>query len=119
MSESIKARSANVSQKVAQGAGLAGCHGRMCDAFRANVLRQFMTGANWVAHPLVAGIPDFEVKSERYCLHIDPANHVPVTSWFPTVSWYHSPNGTVDMPVVWTRSWGDGFITTPWGIGKM
>lgn len=65
-----------------------------------------MTGANWVAHPLVAGIPDFEVTGERYCLHIDPSNHVPVTSWFPTVSWYHSPNGTVDMPVVWTRSWG-------------
>lgn len=127
MSELTKVRAANVSYAVARGTGLAGCHGGMCDAFRANVLWQFMTGANWVAHPggdgvsylitmrdqshpLVAGIPDFEVKSEQYYLHVDPANHVLATTRFPTVSWYHSPNGTVDMPVAWTRSWGLGRV---------
>jgi type 1 glutamine amidotransferase len=37
--------------------GLAGCHGGMCDAFRKNVAWQFMTGANWVAHPGGDGVP--------------------------------------------------------------
>jgi hypothetical protein len=127
MSELTKQRARNVSYAVARGTGLAGCHGGMCDAFRSNVLWQFMTGANWVAHPggddvsymvkmtnpphpLVAGIPDFEVKSEQYYLHVDPANHVLATTRFPIVSWYHSPNGAVDMPVAWTRSWGLGRV---------
>src|SRR3954470_20161599 len=33
------------------GVGLAGCHGGMCDAFRQDTEWQFMTGAQWVAHP--------------------------------------------------------------------
>lgn len=117
----------NVSEAVASGVGLAGCHGGMCDAFRDNVLWQFMTGANWVAHPggdgvdykvnitqpnhqLVSGIVDFKVKSEQYYLHIDPANDVLASTTFPTVPWYHSPNGPVEMPVAWTRSWGHGRV---------
>jgi uncharacterized protein len=99
----------------------------MCDAFRANTLWQFMTGANWVAHPggdgvkyrvtitrpeheLVQGINDFDVATEQYYLHVDPSNHVLATTAFPTVTWYHSPNGAVEMPVVWTRSWGHGRV---------
>ena len=127
MGEIDKARVENVSYAVSRGTGLAGCHGGMCDAFRNNVLWQFMTGANWVAHPggdgvryavqirdrdhpLVAGIEDFEVESEQYYLHVDPANHVLATTRFPTVDWYHSPNGPVDMPVAWTRRWGEGRV---------
>jgi len=41
----------NISEAVANGTGLAGCHGGMCDAFRKDVLWQFLTGGNWVAHP--------------------------------------------------------------------
>ena len=41
----------NVSQAVAAGVGMAGCHGGMCDAFRNNTTWQFITGAQWVAHP--------------------------------------------------------------------
>ena len=26
------------------------------------------------------------------------------------VTWYHSPNGAVDMPVAWTRAWGLGRV---------
>jgi len=26
------------------------------------------------------------------------------------VTWYHSPNGPVDMPVAWTRQWGLGRV---------
>lgn len=116
----------NVSKAVARGTGLAGCHGGMCDAFRETPLWQFMTGANWVAHPggdgvqyrvqitsddpLVAGIPDFDVTSEQYYLHVDPANRVLATTRTDVVTWYHSPNGPVDMPVVWTRDWGLGRV---------
>ena len=127
MSELSKEAATNVSEAVSRGTGLAGCHGGMCDAFRENVLWQFMTGANWVAHPggdginytvqitdpeneLVAGISDFQVSSEQYYLHVDPANHVLATTRFPTVTWYHSPNGAVYMPVAWIRRWGLGRI---------
>lgn len=127
MGQIEKHRVENLSRAVAYGTGLAGCHGGMCDAFRDNVLWQFMTGANWVAHPggdgvayrvdirdpdhpLVAGISDFEVLSEQYYLHVDPANHVLATTRFPQVNWFHSPNGPVDMPVAWTRRWGEGRV---------
>ncbi|SLN30695.1 Trehalose utilization [Pseudoruegeria aquimaris] len=127
MSEIAKESVQNVSEAVARGTGLAGVHGGMCDAFRGNTLWQFMTGGNWVAHPggdgvryrvnianstspLVAGIADFEVESEQYYLHVDPAVEVLATTRFPVVTWYHSPNGPVDMPVAWTKRWGLGRV---------
>jgi type 1 glutamine amidotransferase len=127
MSELSKGAALNVSDAVSKGTGLAGCHGGMCDAFRSNTLWQCMTGANWVSHPggdgvayrvniserdheLTAGIDDFDVSSEQYYLHIDPANKVLATTRFPTVPWLHSPNGPVDMPVIWTRRWGLGRV---------
>ncbi len=126
MSQTTREAATNVSEAVARGTGLAGCHGGMCDAFRDMPLWQFMTGANWVAHPggdgvkhrvqitsddpLVAGIPDFEVQTEQYYLHTDPANTVLATTRTDVVTWYHSPNGAVDMPVAWTRHWGHGRV---------
>jgi type 1 glutamine amidotransferase len=127
MSQIEKQRAINVSEAVAHGAGIAGCHGGMCDAFRDNVLWQFMTGANWVAHPggdgidytvnivdktspLTEGLSDFAVKSEQYYLHVDPAVHVLATAEFPTFNWYHTPNGKVQMPVAWTKRWGMGRV---------
>ena len=126
MSELSREAAHNISEQVARGTGLAGCHGGMCDAFRNNVLWQFMTGANWVAHPggdgvphrvkitsddpLVEGIADFDVKTEQYYLHVDPANTVLATTRTDVVTWYHSPNGAVDMPVAWTRRWGLGRV---------
>ena len=117
----------NVSAAVQNGVGLAGCHGGMCDAFRENVDWQFMTGGQWVAHPgndgveyrvniashssvLVEGIEDFDVKSEQYYLHVDPAVEVLATTRFPTVPGPHSLNKPVDMPVVWTKRWGVGRV---------
>lgn len=116
-----------VFEAVANGVGLAGCHGGMCDSFRQNVQWQFVTGGNWVSHPggdgvnytvnikngsspLVEGLRDFEVSSEQYYLHVDPAVEVLATTRFPVVNWYHSPNGEVDMPVVWTKCWGHGRV---------
>ncbi|GHU64130.1 hypothetical protein FACS189447_00270 [Spirochaetia bacterium] len=116
-----------LSEAIGGGVGMAGCHGGMCDAFRFNILYQFITGANWVAHPgcdgvkykvniisksnpLTEGIKDFEVASEQYYLHVDPANEVLATTRFPTIKWYHSANGEVDVPQVWTRKWGHGRV---------
>jgi type 1 glutamine amidotransferase len=104
-----------VSEAVARGTGLTGCNGSMCDAFRDNSLWQFIIVANWVAHPggngvkqrvtitsddaLFSGIPDFDVETEQYYLHTDPANNVLATTRTGVVKWYQSPNGAVDMPV--------------------
>jgi type 1 glutamine amidotransferase len=99
----------------------------MCDAFRESVQWQFMTGGNWVAHPggdgieymvnvkhssspLVDGINDFLVKSEQYYMHVDPSIEVLATTRFPSVTWYHSSNREVDVPVVWTKRWGVGRV---------
>ena len=117
----------NVSKAVASGVGLAGVHGGMCDSFRFNTEWQFMTGGQWVSHPggdgidytvnirrgsspLVEGIEDFQVCSEHYYLHIDPAIEVLATTRFPLVNYYHAANKPVDMPVVWTKYWGHGRV---------
>lgn len=116
-----------VLEAVASGVGIAGCHGGMCDAFRNNVDWQFMTGGQWVAHPgndgisytvnikpvpspIVEGIADFQVKSEQYYLHVDPAVCVLATTRFPVADGRHTGNGIVDMPVVWTKYWGTGRV---------
>jgi type 1 glutamine amidotransferase len=116
-----------VSEAVANGTGIAGCHGGMCDAFRQSVQWQFMTGGNWVSHPggdgikymvnikhssssIVTGLKDFQVKSEQYYLHVDPAIEVLATTRFPTVTRYHSANGEVDVPIAWTKRWGVGRV---------
>jgi type 1 glutamine amidotransferase len=111
------------------GVGLAGCHGGMCDAFRKNCDWQFMTGGQWVAHPgndgvkykinikdpdhpVTKGIKDFDVASEQYYLHVDPAVRVLATTTFPTpgVEGPHTPNGHFDMPQVWTKYYGKGRV---------
>lgn len=111
---------------VARGVGIAGCHGGMCDAFREATDYQFMTGGQWVAHPgndgvtykvrivadhfITAGIPDFEVTSEQYYMHVDPSNTVLAVTRFPVADGPHAPNGPFDMPVVWTRLYGQGRV---------
>lgn len=126
MSSIEKERSEAVAAAVAAGVGLAGCHGGMCDAFRNDVLWQFMTGAQWVAHPgndgvdyrvrvtsdheVVAGIGDFDVKTEQYYLHVDPAVKVHAVTDFPVVDGPHAANGPVAMPVVFTKMWGQGRV---------
>ncbi len=115
-----------VTKAVAAGVGLGGCHG-MCAAFRDCVQWQFLTGGNWVSHPggddveytvnisnssssLVEGIGDFEITSEQYYLLVDPVVEVLATTRFPTVDGYHCSNGVVDMPVAWTKRWGEGRV---------
>lgn len=99
------------------GVGLAGLHGGMCDSFRNETEYQFMTGGQWVAHPgndtatyrvlidgeaspITEGVEDFEVTTEQYYMHVDPANRVLATTRF----------GATVMPVVWTKMWGKGRV---------
>ncbi len=126
MSTIGKDQALNACAAVASGVGIAGCHGGMCDAFRDNVDWQFMTGAQWVAHPgndgveygvritstdpVVAGIGDFQVKTEQYYLHVDPAVQVHAVCDFPVVDGPHAPNGPVAMPLVFTKRWGQGRV---------
>ncbi len=117
----------NLSRAVGAGVGLAGCHGGMCDSFREDTEWQFMTGGQWVSHPggdgvrytvnirhgsspITQGLGDFEVESEHYYLHVDPAIEVLATTRFPIVPYYHISNRPVDMPVAWTKFWGNGRV---------
>ena len=112
---------------IADGLGVAGCHGGMCDAFRDSPEWQFMTGGQWVAHPgndrvtynvhitnkihpITAGIEKFSVTTEQYYMHIDPAIDVLATTAFPNAPGPHTPNGPLDMPVMWTKLYGEGKI---------
>ena len=119
---------AAVLEAVASGVGIAGTHGGMCDAFRQDVNWQFMTGAQWIAHPgndgtkyrvnirrgasspIIDGIEDFDVVSEQYCLHVDPCINVLATTRLPVKGGYHVTNGEYDMPVLYTKMWGYGRV---------
>lgn len=118
----------NVCKAIAEGTGLAGCHGGMCDAFRNSTEWQFMTGSQWVAHPgndgvtyrvnikksssseIIRDIDDFTVCSEQYYIHVDPCVEVLATTRFGEVDGPHLANGPVDVPVVYTKRWGKGKV---------
>lgn len=116
-----------VCSAVARGTGIAGCHGGMCDSFRTATEWHFMTGGQWVSHPgndgvryrvqiadrehpITKGIDDFEIVSEQYYMHVDPAVKVLATTRFPVAEGPHSTNGPVDMPVSWTKRYGQGKV---------
>ena len=126
MGEMSQKQENNICNAVSKGAGIAGCHGGMCDAFRNNVNWQFMTGAQWVAHPgnsevtytvnlkknniFTDGLDDFNYSGEQYYLHVDPAITVYATTNFPICEGNHSSNGKVSMPVIFTKKWGNGKV---------
>ena len=80
-------------EAVGSGVGLAGWHGGIIDSFRQETVYQFMTGAQWVAHPgncipsykvhvadkhheITRGIGDFELRvlpdaHERECMFLE------------------------------------------------
>lgn len=125
MSEISGQQCANVCRAVAEGAGLAGCHGGMCDSFRQSTDWQFMTGAQWVAHPggivdytvqvdpaspFCEGLSDFAVTSEQYYIHVDPVAKVHATTTFVLKNGPHAANGEAVVPVVITKMWGEGRV---------
>lgn len=116
-------------EAVRGGVGIAGLHGGMGDAFRNATEYQFMVGGQWVAHPgganvtytvhitdvpspITAGVNDFQITSEQYYMHVDPANTVLATTRFEF-------NGAV-VPAVWTKMWGEGrvFYCSPGHVAK-
>jgi len=116
----------NICLAVENGAGIAGCHGGMCDSFRDSTNWQFMTGAQWVAHPgnstatytvnmkkdnpFTGDLEDFTYTGEQYYMHVDPAVKVYATTDFPTAQGPHTSNGKVTMPVVFTKYWSKGKV---------
>jgi type 1 glutamine amidotransferase len=122
-------------QAVAEGAGFAGWHGGVLDAFRENVDFQWMIGGQWVAHPgdcvssyrvdvvdtghpVTRGIQSFSMTdTEQYYCHVDPSNHVLCTTTFTGEYGDNTRyvSGTV-MPYAWTRTWGKGRVfVAGWG----
>ncbi len=109
---------------IRNGAGLAGWHGGIGDAFRQNVEFQFMVGGQWVSHPggvidyrvnitdpediVTRGLQDFDMHSEQYYMHVDPNVKVMATTRF---TGDHAPwiDGCV-MPVVWKKYYGTGRV---------
>lgn len=124
MSQISDEQEAALLDAIEAGAGAAGWHGGMADAFRNNPRYQFMVGGQWVAHPgnvidytvniakpedpIMAGLREFGMHSEQYYMHVDPSNEVLATTTFEGeyVSWIA---GTV-MPAVWKRRWGKGKV---------
>lgn len=115
---------------VAAGTGLAGWHGGIVAAFDA-LPYLHLTGGRFVyhppgfvthamtvvseqeGHPIVAGIRNVQVRTEKYWVLTDPLCDVLATVTFAAegvVPW-HRP---VTVPAVWTRRWGAGrvFVST-------
>ena len=110
---------------VENGAGLAGWHGGLADAFRDQPRYEYMVGGSWGEHPGNDGIPyrvnitdhndpitkglaDFDVVSEQYYMLVDPNNKVLATTTFNGEhdSWV---KGAV-MPVAWEKMYGKGRV---------
>lgn len=115
---------ANLLAAVEGGAGIAGYHGGLASSFRDAVSFHFMAGCQWVAHPgdiipfrvnvtrpddpVMAGIGDFDYRSEQYYLHVDPAVEVLATTIFSGAhaAWIDG----VTMPVVTKKRYGAGRV---------
>lgn len=109
------------------GTGFAGWHG-MVASFHASLPYAFLIGSSFVEHPggeavrvpftvkivdrdhpVTRGVEDFEVASEQYYLHVDPAVHTLATTTFdgePDVPWVAG----VEMPAVYVKQFGEGRV---------
>jgi type 1 glutamine amidotransferase len=144
MSEITAAQVAGLRAAVAAGTGLTGWHGGIVDSYRASsdylqlVGGQFATHPskepglcgggqedNYLpytvtvtplgrAHPVTAGVEDFDLDTEQYWVLHDDLIDVLATTTHPVRPWHpwHRP---ITSPVVWTREWGAGriVVTTP------
>ena len=124
MSTITREQEAGLLNAIKSGVGFAGWHGGAADAFRNNTEYQFMVGGQWVAHPgniipyrvnitnhehpITAGLDDFDMHSEQYYMHVDPAVQVLATTTFS--GQYADWIDGVVMPVVWTKRYGRGRV---------
>jgi len=127
MGEITKEQREGLDRAVRAGTGLAGWHGGICDAFRADQEYNFMIGGQFIDHPhgfndyevvvapdrkdhpIMRDIERFSVHTEQYYLHYDPSIDVLATTTFTAHENYPWIEGVV-MPAVWTRTWGAGRI---------
>ena len=125
MSTISREQEAGLLKAVRAGTGCAGWHGGMADSFRNNVEYQFMVGGQFICHPggiidyqvnitsddpIVAGLTDFDMRSEQYFMHIDPSNEVLATTTFKGDHWGIDWVKGVEMPVAWKKRYGDGRV---------
>jgi type 1 glutamine amidotransferase len=115
-------------ERVRAGAGFAGWHGGVLAVGYEAARYQYMVGGRFLCHPgglvdyavdiagdhpITAGLGRFDVHTEQYYCHVDPALEVLATTTFTGA---HGAPGTagVVMPVAWTRRFGDGrvFVST-------
>ncbi|MGW6745236.1 ThuA domain-containing protein [Streptomyces sp. NPDC055025] len=123
--ELTREQSAGLAAAVRAGTGLAGWHGGIVDSFRGDVGYQLLTGGQFLmhppgfsdhtvtlaeehsGHPVIAGLSDFRVHTEKYWLATDPLIDVLATTEFTADEERARP---VTMPAVWTRHWGAGRV---------
>jgi uncharacterized protein len=129
MGEITKEQCEGLVGAVRAGTGFAGWHGGIVDAFRGNVDYTLLTGGQFLmhpsgfsdhavtlasdraAHPVIAGLSDFRVHTEKYWMATDGDIDVLATTEFAPDE--HRPHA-VTMPAVWTRTVRAGrvFVST-------
>jgi type 1 glutamine amidotransferase len=135
---------AGLREAILNGTGMAGWHGGIVDSYRNNADYLHMIGGQFAhhaskpveertgdqsdsyleftvhitdlghAHPITAGIADFELVTEQYWVLSDEYNEVLATTTQdarPFDAW----NRPVTAPAIWTRQWGAGriFVSAP------
>ena len=114
----------NLVSAVRGGVGFGTFHGSAV-AFPTAVNYHYMMGSQWVQHPgnqgiayhihiekpfdpVMAGIDDFDYRSEQYYLHVDPSIDVLATTLF---TGEHDEVATgIKMPAVYKRQFGKGRV---------
>jgi uncharacterized protein len=112
---------------VRSGVGFAGWHGGVLATFAGDVAYQRMVGGVFTfhhprfvdyqvrvsdsgrRHPITRGIGDFTVHTEQYWLLTDAHNEVLASTTYEPYPGGEFPD-PVEMPVAWTRTWGDGRV---------
>jgi hypothetical protein len=144
MSEISREASRGLRAAVERGTGLAGWHGGIADSYRNDADYLQLIGGQFATHPskhpdqcagdetdnflpytvdltdlgrshaIMAGLDDFELRTEQYWVLHDDLNDVLATTTHP-VQPYHPWRRPIISPAVWTRLWGAGrvFVATP------
>jgi type 1 glutamine amidotransferase len=113
---------------VRSGTGFAGWHGGVVATAYESAGYQYMVGGRFVCHPggfvdyrvqvvsdhsIVRGVDDFDVHTEQYFCHVDPAITGLATTTFTGDHGAPETAGAI-MPVVWVKRYGAGrvFVNT-------
>jgi len=144
MSEIGPEELAGLRAAVVAGTGFTGWHGGIADSFRASSDYLHLVGGQFAthpgkepcerrgeaadnflpytvritelgrAHPITAGLADFELETEQYWVLHDDLIDVLATTTHP-VRPYEPWQRPVTTPAIWTRCWGAGrvVVTTP------